>query len=404
MSGKIAIIGAGPSGCYLAQALLKRAPALNVHVVDALPVPYGLIRYGVAADHQSTKNVTRQFARIFERQGARFFGNVHVGRDVTLDDLLEAYDAVVIATGLSTDRRLGIPGDDRPGLYGSGVLTRALNDHPHAPPLPALGQYPLIVGHGNVAIDLLRLLCKTSHELDGSDMGSKSSAWLAKNDIKSITVVGRSPATLAKFDSAMIREIGKLDNVSITVRDTLFSQRPDDNKRLHALAAINGQGNGTIKVTFRFSCVPLSVIGDESVLGLQVRGPEGEEHISASTILTAIGFEGALDREHLLKRANENKERLYCVGWFHRGPKGTIADSRTEAQTTAERILNELSPDPERVGSTLFYGSSKAIVDYATWQRIDAAEIAQSTPNRCRQKFTSTSEFLRAAQLQGGQT
>lgn len=118
MSGKVAIIGAGPSGCYVAQGLLKAAPDLSVDLIDQLPVPYGLVRYGVAADHQGTKAVTRQFARLFERQGAQFFGNVTVGRDLSLEALRGAYDAVVLATGLHGDRRLGIAGDDLPGVIG----------------------------------------------------------------------------------------------------------------------------------------------------------------------------------------------------------------------------------------------------------------------------------------------
>ena len=160
MSGKVAIVGAGPSGCYLAQALLKAAPELEVDLIDALPVPYGLVRYGVAADHQGTKAVARQFARVFERQGAQFWGNVALGREVTLEALQGAYDAVVLAAGLAGDRRLGVPGDDLPGVHGAGRLTRALYEHPEAEALPALGAHPLIVGNGNVAIDLLRLLAK----------------------------------------------------------------------------------------------------------------------------------------------------------------------------------------------------------------------------------------------------
>lgn len=228
---------------------------------------------------RALNSVTRQFSRIFERQGARFFGNVHVGRDIGLDDLLGAYDAVVIAAGLSADRRLDIPGADLPGIYGSAALTRALNDHLDAPSLPDLGRHPLIVGNGNVAIDLLRLLCKTSDELKGADLGPETSAWLAGNDIKHITIVDRSPAASAKFDPAMSRELGKLGNISIDVEDIVFSDIPEDNKRLQALAGINGHGNGAIKVTFRFACVPLSVTGGKRVPGLRVRGPKGEETI-----------------------------------------------------------------------------------------------------------------------------
>lgn len=207
MSGKIAIVGAGPAGCYTAQALLKAAPDCTVDVIDALPVPYGLLRYGVAADHQGTKAVARQFERVFTRQGARFFGNLRIGERISLAQLRAAYDAVVLATGLDVDRRLGIVGDDLDGVIGSGALTRALNDHPGAAALPDLGAHPVIIGHGNVALDILRLLVKTSAELEGSDLGAAASDWLAGQRLARITVLGRGPLESARFDPVMIREL-----------------------------------------------------------------------------------------------------------------------------------------------------------------------------------------------------
>ena len=246
MSGKIAIVGSGPSGCYLAQALLKSAPDLEVDLIDALPVPYGLVRYGVAADHQGTKAVARQFARVFERQGAQFFGNVTVGRDVSLEALRGAYDAVVLAAGLSGDRRLGVAGDDLAGIYGAGHLTRALYDHPDANPLPDLGKSPLIIGNGNVAIDLLRLLAKQPEELDGSDLGAAATAWLAASGIETLTIVGRSPAAQAKFDPVMIKELAKLGHVQIEVRDADLGA---GGKVLEALAMLDGSGAGTRRIT-----------------------------------------------------------------------------------------------------------------------------------------------------------
>ncbi|WP_157018072.1 FAD-dependent oxidoreductase [Mesorhizobium xinjiangense] len=406
MAGKIAIVGAGPSGCYVAQAFLKADPGLEVDLIDALPVPFGLVRYGVAADHQGTKGVMRQFARIFERQGARFFGNVHIGRDVTLKALREAYDAVVLAAGLCEDRRLSIPGGDLPGVHGAAALTRALHEHPQAGALPALGPHPLILGNGNVAIDLLRLLCKTSEELNGTDLGPGPSAWLAGNAFEAITIVGRSPAARAKFDPVMIRELGKLGNVSIKVEGAGRSEEPEEQKRLEALAAIDGHGSGPLKVTFRFELRPLSVEGKDRVAGLRVEGPNGEETVRASSVLTAIGFDsnGDLDRATLLDEAGEREagklaDGLFAAGWFRRGPRGTIPDSRTEAQATAAAILEEMAPDPARAGPAIFH-KLENVVDYAGWQRIDAAELARSTPERCRQKLPSTGELLRAATQQ----
>ncbi|TYC64281.1 oxidoreductase [Rhodobacterales bacterium] len=402
VSGKIAIVGAGPSGCYLAQALLKSRPDLQVDLIDALPVPFGLARYGVAADHQGTKAVTRQFSRIFERQGARFFGNLRIGRDVPLEQLRAAYDATVLAAGLSADRRLNIPGEDLPGVHGSAKLTRALNEHPQAVSLPDLGSHPVILGNGNVALDLLRLMCKTPAELDGSDLGPGPTAWLAANRIERLTIVGRSPAAHAKFDPVMVRELGKLSNVSIEVEKFAPSDDPDTQKRQQALTDIDGHGEGPVRVVFRFGLQPTAIEGVDRVTGLAVEGTGGRDVIKATSIITAIGFASAgdLGREALLSGGalpdGKLDDGLYGAGWFRHGPRGTIAQSRSDAQATAAMILKELSIDPARVGNEIFAGLPE-LIDFAGWQRIDAAEQALAAPSRCRRKFTSTDDLLHAA-------
>jgi ferredoxin--NADP+ reductase len=397
MSGQVAIVGAGPSGCFLAQALLKARPDLRVDLIDSLPVPYGLVRYGVAADHQGTKGVTRQFARLFERQGARFFGNVAVGRDVTLEALQGAYDAVVLAAGLSADRRLGVPGDDLPGVFGAGALTRALYQHPEAAALPALGPRPLIVGNGNVAIDLLRLLAKTPEELEGSDLGRGASDWLAASGIEEIVITGRSPAAAAKFDTVMIKELGKLSGVSFRVEGAGASDDPQAQKRLEALSALAGQG--ARRVTFRFGLTPLAVEGARRAEALRFATPEGEETIPCSAVLTAIGFQSAEDlpRESLIAAEEDGAlaPGLYATGWFRRGPRGTIPENRADAQALATRILAALDPDPERCGAAVLDGLGAT--DYAGWQRIDAAETRNPPPGRVRAKLDSRAAMLARA-------
>lgn len=404
MTGKIAIVGAGPSGCFLAQALLKDAPELEVDLIDALPVPYGLVRYGVAADHQGTKGVIRQFARVFERQGARFFGGVMVGRDVSLDDLRAAYDTVVLAAGMPVDNRLGIPGDDLGGVYGAGRITRALYEHPDAEPLPSLGAHPLIVGNGNVAIDLLRLLAKTPDELAGSDLGAGPTGWLAASGIESITITGRSPAARAKFDPVMVKELAKLAGVSIEVIGAGESDDPAEQKRLDALAAIDGHGDGPRKISFRFGLTPAEIIGTEgSVSAMRFITPEGDETIACTSVLTAIGFgpAGELARDALLAEALDGEAGaltpgLYATGWFRRGPRGTIPDNRADAQALAKRILDELDADSAKTGRALFDALS-GIVDYEGWRRIDAVETSGPPDGRCRAKITTRAEMARIA-------
>lgn len=216
MTQRIAIIGSGPSGCFLAQALRKDWPQAEIDIIERLPVPYGLLRHGVAADHQGTKAVSRQFDRLFEREGVRFWGDVGIGRDVTLEALRELYDAVFLALGLSGDRRLGIPGDDLPGVHGSGWVTRWLNSHPdEAGRVPALGARVVVIGNGNVALDLARLLSKDEAELAGSDLDPDHAAVLAS--VREVTVVGRGAPEAARFDVAMIKEFGKLAGTRISV-------------------------------------------------------------------------------------------------------------------------------------------------------------------------------------------
>lgn len=400
MTGKIAIVGAGPSGCFLAQALLKAAPELEVDLIDALPVPYGLVRYGVAADHQGTKGVIRQFARVFERQGARFFGGVTVGSDVSLDDLRAAYDVVVLAAGMSVDNRLGIRGDDLDGVHGAGRLTRALYEHPDAKPLPAIGAHPLIVGNGNVAIDLLRLLAKTPEELAGSDLGPGPSAWLAANGIETITITGRSPAARARFDPVMVKELAKLAAVSIEVVEPGQSDDPAEQKRLDALAAIDGHGEGPLRIAFRFGLTPAEILGaGGAVSAMRFATPRGEESIACTSVLTAIGFgpAGDLPRDALLAEARDAAAGalapgLYATGWFRRGPRGTIPDNRADAQALATRILHDLAANPAKAGRMLFAGRGR-IVDYDGWCRIDAAETAALPQGRCRTKIATRAEM-----------
>ena len=392
MTRAVAIVGAGPAGCFLAQALLKAQSDLRVDLIDALPVPYGLVRYGVAADHQGTKAIQRQFARLFERQGARFFGNVTLGQDITLDDLRGAYDAVVLATGLHRDRRLGIPGDYLDGIHGAGRITRALYEHPDAEPLPDLGPRPLIVGNGNVAIDLLRLLAKSPEEFDGTDLGDRPSRWLAEAGIEEITILGRSPAAEARFDPVMVKELGKLGAATVEMDPV----GEGEGRLLDALRALDGHGTGPRRIRFRFSHMPVKVEGAERVEALVCRTPSSPEvRLPATSIITAIGFEdaGGLDRKAVL--AGETPG-LYATGWFARGPRGTIPENRADAQALAARILEDLETLPKVEDADLFKGR-EGVVDYAGWSRIDAAETAQPPAGRVRTKIADREGLIAAA-------
>lgn len=397
---RIAIIGSGPSGCFTAQALLKARPDWTVDVFDTLPVPFGLVRYGVAPDHQGTKAITRQFERVFERQGARFFGNVTLGRDVTLEALRGAYDAVVLATGLAGDRDHGL--GEASGVFGAGALTRSLYDHPDANHLPDVQGDVIVLGNGNVAVDVLRLLAKTADELQDSDLGPAASAWLAARPVKSLTILGRSAAAAARFDPVMIRELGKLQGVTIRVADL---PPAEGNKTVEALAALDGIATGPRSVLFRFGCQPAGIGTDAGgrIRALRVEGPSGPEILPCDTLITAIGFrcDGALDRDVLIAGAEDAETGriapgLYAAGWFRRGPRGTIPENRADSIALAERIVADVEAMPvtQRAGVDVLPESHK-VVDWAAWKRLDAIETGQAPPGRCRTKISTRHDMLK---------
>ncbi|HLI62067.1 MAG TPA: FAD-dependent oxidoreductase, partial [Terriglobales bacterium] len=216
----LAIIGSGPAGCYLADQLLRLVPGASVDVLEKLPVPFGLIRYGVAPDHQGTKAVARVFDRVLARAGVSFFGNVEVGREVQLHELLSLYDAVVLAIGAERDRRLGIPGEDLPGVMGSGAFVNWYNGHPHGrPPAVRDVRSAVIIGNGNVASDVTRILAKAPDELAGSDIAADAAAWLRSQPLETIHVVGRRGAADAKFSEHELAELGNLQRARPVASD-----------------------------------------------------------------------------------------------------------------------------------------------------------------------------------------
>ncbi|MFV0382715.1 hypothetical protein [Paracoccus sp. (in: a-proteobacteria)] len=397
---RIAIIGSGPSGCFTAQGLLKARPDWAVDIYDALPVPFGLVRYGVAADHQGTKAITRQFERIFERQGARFFGNVTLGRDVALAALRGAYDAVVLAAGLAGDRDHGL--GKAKGIIGAGRLTRALNDHPDAGGLPDIGGHVIILGNGNVAVDVLRLLAKTGPELQDSDLGGKVGDWLLSRRIDSLTILGRSAAASARFDPVMIRELGKLQGVTMRVDD--LPGDAGDSKLIAALAGLNGLSTGPRPVCFRFGCPPSGIDTDTGghIRALRVQGPGGPETLPCDALITCIGFcgDGNLGRDGLIADAVDAEAGriapgVYAVGWFRRGPRGTIPENRADSLAVAQRIVEDVEawPEQDRIGADVL-PQGLEVVDWAAWKRLDAIETSGAITGRCRTKIATRASML----------
>lgn len=413
----VAIVGSGPSACYLAQALRKHWPQAQIVVIERLPAPFGLVRYGVAPDHQGTKAVCRQFERLFEREGVEFLGNLEIGRDLSLEQLREAFDLVVLATGLYGDRRLGIPGDELAGVYGSGRVTRLFNGHPDEHGFaPAFGRRVAVIGNGNVAVDVLRLLAKSAEDFTGSDIADAPLQALLAEGVERIDVVGRSPAVQARFDPVMLRELGKLAQVRIRVED-LPPERYQcadtaEQARLEVLRVLAAQeppAHGR-ELVFHFGWTPQAILGADRVEALELRHADGRKlRLELDSVISAIGFEeaaGASLRRDALLGASADLEHgrldagLYCAGWLRRGPRGTIPENRQDARLVAEAMLADQQDAPRngRPGlAGLPAGLRARCVNYADWRRIDQAETQAAAPGRARRKITDRAGMLAIA-------
>ena len=406
----IAIIGSGPAGCYLADHLLRLLPHASIDILEKLPVPFGLIRYGVAPDHQSTKNVARVFDRVLSRDRVNFFGNVEVGRDVKLNELLELYDAVVLATGAARDRQLEIPGEDLPGVIGSGAFVGWYNGHPHSH-APAVSDVrsAVVIGNGNVALDVARILAKGREELAGSDFRSAVLDWLHAQPIETVHIVGRRSAADAKFNDHELAELGTLQRARPCSRNAQMSQH--DGAVAKVLRSFCGSSQRDTPVSnqlsFQSDADRLPRRRQRSARCNSARPANELVEIPAQLAVTCIGYESLpvllrySGKRHLHAMTTAKiADRLYVVGWAKRGPSGTIPTNRVEAQQVAQKIAQEIR-DGQRPGTTALRALLKERgcrwVDYAGWRRIDAAELSQAGTERCRGKLCSTNEMLEAA-------
>ena len=391
--GSVAIIGSGPSGCYTAQAIIKSHPDAEVVVFERLPVPYGLVRYGIATDHQGTKAVAKQFDRVFERGGVRFVGNVTVGDDISLDKIRQAFDVVVIATGMHADRSLDVPGAHLPGVFGSGSLTRHLNGHPEA----ALQEFPLgtdvvVVGAGNVAIDLVRLLAKHLDDFQGSDIHPHAESTTLTAGIERITVLSRSTMNAARCDAAMVKELGRIPGVRYILDSTVDADSPVG----QAFAGLTAEPSpdARVEVEFVFESRPLEILGEAGVTAVKAETSAGAERvIRATSVLTAIGY-----TDNPAAPALESDDAgVLRVGWANFGPRGALPEARLDGKRAAEDIAarwDALEGTPDRPGFLGVQAQLSHSTDFTTWRRIDAAETTAAPPHRVRRKILSVAEML----------
>lgn len=431
MTISVAIVGSGPSGFYTAEALMKADADVAVDIIERLPAPHGLIRYGVAPDHQTTKNVSRAFDKTAQRDGVHYFGNVEIGKDVSLDKLREIYDAVVLAIGMPHDRKLGIPGEDKKGVIGSSYFVSWYNGHPDYmdlnPPLDT--KNVCVIGNGNVAIDIARVLVKTREEMATSDIADLPLDAIQASPITDVYMLGRRGPVEAKFTNVELREMGKLENCVPVVDGSLIPDGvPEDiemsdrdrrlrERNLESLREFAQRDANELpkRVHFEFYAAPVEILGGERVEALRLertevvdgraRGTGEFFEIETGLVLPAIGYrslgipgvEFDPDSGTVINDDGRIAEGLYATGWIKRGPTGVIGTNRPDGQTAAAHILEDIKAGskPGREGMRALLGElGTRVVTYDEWQKIDAHEREKARPESPRRKLVRVEDML----------
>jgi ferredoxin--NADP+ reductase len=430
----VAVIGSGPAGYYSAEALQKSfGENVRIDMIDRLPVPYGLIRFGVAPDHQSIKAVSRRYEKVALSGNVRFVGNVTVGRDVAIPELLELYDAVILATGAPNDRPLDITGSHLPGVIGSAAFVGWYNGHPEFadldPPLNVAGA--AVIGNGNVALDVARILSKTSTEFAGSDIVAHAFDALATSSIRDIHLLGRRGPHQIAMTPKELGELGHLEEAVPRVDPSDFPPEAEDasldpglrKSVTHLRAFAAAQAEKSKRIHFDFFAMPVAIEGNGKVERLIVERTcltedlravgTGETYaIDCGLVVSCIGYqtppiEGVPYEQGSGRFANDGGvigNGLYCVGWARRGPSGTIGTNRPDGYEVAEKIAAALAgggsakPGGEGLDALLSERGTE-IVTFQHWQTIEAAETARAREGSPREKFVAIAEMLAARGL-----
>ncbi|MEQ8165482.1 MAG: FAD-dependent oxidoreductase [Alphaproteobacteria bacterium] len=427
----VVIVGSGPSGFYTAEALLEKAPDARVDVIDRLPSPFGLIRFGVAPDHQGSKKIVKRFERTAADPRVRFFGNVDVGRDVAVGELRELYDAVVFASGAALDRNLGIPGEDKKNVLGSADFVGWYNGHPDFAGLDVdlSGKAVAVVGNGNVAIDVARVLAKTEEEMSTSDLPEEVAGKIQAARLKDIYIIGRRGPVEASFTTRELKELGNLERAVPLIDAGLLPDSVSDQgdrktqivkeKNLEVLRGYvdNRPGDKPISIHLLFLASPVEILGDEKASGLRLvrnrlergRAVATDESFTlpADLVVTCIGYRSRPidgvpfdDREgRFINEDGRIASGLYAAGWAKRGPTGVISTNHPDGVNVAGHVVEDCGTGsgstPGREGlESLLATRGCRVVDYGDWQKINAAELAAARAGAPRRKFTTVADML----------
>jgi ferredoxin--NADP+ reductase len=455
---RIAIVGSGPSGFYAAEHLQKKVTGVEIDMFDSLPTPYGLVRGGVAPDHPKIKSVTRIYDRIASHPGFRFLGNVNIGADLEHLDLMRLYDAVIYATGAQTDRQLGIPGEDLAGSHAATEFVGWYNGHPDFLDrrFDLSAESACVVGMGNVAMDVARILASSIGELTPTDLSLHALDALRASRVRTIYMLGRRGPAQAAFTNPELKELGELAEADVIIdpRDIELDEHSaqqlsehedrtaEKNLRtLHEYAERKPAGRKR-RIVLRFLVSPLEILGNQHVEGVRLgrnrlvraQGSDlraeatGEtETLPAGLIFRSVGYKGVAipglpfdqragvipnDQGRVLVAtgALERLSRVYAVGWIKRGPSGVIGTNKPDSAETADRLLEDIAsgawaarPHGDRTAvDQLLQARGVQIVSFSDWQRLDAMEQARGKARGApREKFTRVPEMLDALKAGG---
>jgi ferredoxin--NADP+ reductase len=417
----VAIVGAGPAGYFAAQALQNAQSddkKFAIDMIERLPTPWGLVRSGVAPDHPKIKTVSKVFEKIATAGNFRLFGNVELGTNVQLVDLQAKYDAVIIATGSSVGRKLGIPGEELPGYLSAADFVPWYNAHPDytGVDVPLDADTAIVIGAGNVAMDVARMLALEPSELDPTDTANHAIAELKKSNIRKVYICARRGAEHAAFTSPELRDLPKLEHTNVIMHKsdidaaiTAAGDAPekDVKSNLEAMLAIAEQEktNHARTMEFLFHHVPTEIKGTGKVQEVIFKTPSGERVINCGLVISAIGYEPVplngitYEKGKVSNIDGRVKENVYVVGWAKRGPSGVIGTNKSDAAAVIDLLIADLK-SPKAAGDINDLIGAHKVITQTHWEAINTAEISLGEPlGKPRVKVADKSELLRLGGL-----
>ena len=418
---KVAIVGAGPAGYFAAQALQNLQTEelqFSIDMIERLPTPWGLVRSGVAPDHPKIKTVAKVFEKIATAGNFRLFANVELGTDVSIEQLKDMYDAVVIATGSAVGKKLGIPGEDLPGSISAAHFVPWYNAHPDFADfkIDLNCETAVVIGAGNVAMDVARMLALEPSELDPTDTADHAIDALKASAIREVVISARRGPEHAAFTSPELRELPKLEHTNVLMAksdieaaiDRAGSEIEKDTKsNLDAMLLISEKEatNHDRTMKFQFLATPVEIKGADKVeeVVFQKTGSDEKFSIKCGLVITAIGYEAAsipgvpYERGKVVNNEGRVSENLYVVGWAKRGPSGVIGTNKSDAADVMKLLVEDLKEAKNNGGISEILPADK-FVSQANWEAINAAEIAAGEPlGKPRRKFVSREELYQIA-------